>query len=112
VASPWSSIDVRCDSPPYQVVQACRQARLQSPEDVRWLGLAAARHPHAGPAPSPSWRLWMTLWGGGRAADLTCPCGQTLAAPGQFEFTFNTGRVATYLLCQCPRCRTIFWEAR
>jgi hypothetical protein len=54
----------------------------------------------------------MSLWAPGQPTAAACTCGAPLPEPGQFIFTFSTGRLATYLLSQCPRCRTIFWEAR
>ena len=99
--------DSRWDAPPYPVVKACQRLGFRTPLDVRWcrlgLGLDALPEPSAGlPA-------WVALWAD-QAGDRTCPCGHPLPVVERYTFTFASGRVAHYLLGQCRRCRTIFWE--
>jgi hypothetical protein len=40
----------------------------------------------------------------------TCSCGQDLPTLERYLFTYADGRQEAYLLAQCTRCRTVFWE--
>jgi len=40
----------------------------------------------------------------------TCRCGQKLPSLDRYTFTYLTGHEASYLLGQCPRCKTVYWE--
>jgi hypothetical protein len=46
-----------------------------------------------------------------RPKEHACTCGEPLPDLKKFEFTFLSGKVGNYLLGQCRRCRTIFWDA-
>jgi hypothetical protein len=104
-------LDIECDCPPYVVVQASRRIGVRTPEDVRWCRL---NHFLAEP---PSWRQLLSLEGiksalglGDRRKSKTCICGQPLPCLARYAFTYSTGAEASYLLGQCGRCRTVFWE--
>jgi hypothetical protein len=103
-------LDVSCDAPPYSIVTACRSVGFREPEDVRWCRLnhlvdalaseweALKRHP---------WKLLLRM----AAPDVkTCRCGQKLPSLDRYTFTYLTGHEASYLLGQCPRCKTVYWE--
>jgi hypothetical protein len=79
-------IDIVCDAPPYPVVRACQRLGFRDPQDVRW---CRANH---------------------FAAPRSCACGQTLPPLESYTFTFVTGNQASYLLAQCRRCQSIYWE--
>ncbi len=99
-----------CDAPPYGVVRACEKCGFHSPLDVRWshmsrfLSAAGQRQGNVGI------RLWQWLLGKRKARVTTCTCGQPLPALKQYGFTFLSQKVRDYLLGQCQRCRTIFWD--
>ena len=100
-----SSQDVECDAPPYPVVRATRRAGLTSPEDVRWCRVGH----DAGLL--GQWARWLWRLGRGAPGPRACRCGHPLPALASFTFTSSvTGRQAHYLLVQCPRCRTVYWD--
>jgi hypothetical protein len=105
-------IDVYCDAPPYSIVRAGRGLGFYRPEDVRWCRMSHFRAEREG-----LWELlnpmtWtMALGGGTRTRKAcTCSCGQDLPVLERYVFTFSSGDQASYLIGQCARCRTIFWE--
>ena len=55
---------------------------------------------------------WKAALGGSVRARkaLACGCGTELPVMERYVFTYGTGAQSTYLLGQCPRCHTIFWE--
>jgi hypothetical protein len=91
-------------------VQACRRVGIKEPEDVRWCrlrdylnqtsGWMGLFHPHS----------WRHILSGSGADDKGCSCGCRLPTLDRVTFTFTTGHEVTYLLGQCPRCRSIFWD--
>jgi hypothetical protein len=104
-------LEIQCDCPSYVIVQATRRIGICSPEDVRWCRLS---HFFARP---PGWRelfrsrSWKQLFGiatNPKARD--CFCGQPLPCLARYSFTYNSGTEQSYLLGQCEKCRTIFWE--
>src|SRR5437764_637728 len=50
------------------------------------------------------------LFGTGQTPRTTCTCGQPLPLLEDYSFVFASVKKAHYLLGQCYRCRTIFWE--
>lgn len=103
-------LEFQCDAPSYKVVQACRRIGFYAPEDVRWCKLSEFSHA------SPGWKglfhseTWKRLLSGGHPSERTCSCGEHLPSMDRVTFTFTTGHEATYLLGQCCRCRTVFWD--
>jgi hypothetical protein len=104
-------LEIECDSPSYAVVEASRRIGLRDPEDVRWCRLS-----HFLSEPT-SWRELLSLQGlkqllglADRKKHKTCLCGQPLPCLARYAFTYNSGAEESYLLGQCGRCRTIFWE--
>jgi hypothetical protein len=100
----WPQVDLldfECDTPPYAIVQACAGVGLRTPEDVRWCRLADL--PSLSPA-APVCR------GTGRPGIRRCPCGEAFPLLNRCTFDFNTGRQVSYVLGQCRRCRTIYWD--
>jgi hypothetical protein len=103
-------IEITCDSPPHPIVQACSQLGFVRPEDVRWCRLGQFLADH------PGWReVCHTLPWDVEAVnrflkDNLCRCGEHLPQLGLCLFSPSTGESFIYLLGQCARCRTIFWE--
>jgi len=107
----WSdSVDMHCDAPSYVIVQACRRVGVHCPEDVRWCRMHRFLSEH------PTWREvfkrqpWKALLGLGQLEERMCTCGQKLPLLEKCTFTFNTGQEVSYLIGQCRRCRTVFWD--
>jgi hypothetical protein len=95
-------IEVTCDSPPFFIVQACLRIGLKSPADVRWNRLSHQADAQGG---------WRQLLGFPAASTATsCHCGQPLPGLEAYTFTLVTGKEVSYLLGQCGRCRTIYWD--
>jgi hypothetical protein len=55
-------------------------------------------------------RLWNWLFGWSRRKEHVCTCGQPLPDLKKYGFTFASQKVGDYLLGQCRRCRTMFWD--
>jgi hypothetical protein len=53
---------------------------------------------------------WKTILGMGKPEGGACPCGQRLPVLERCTFQFASGKAASYLIGQCSRCRTVFWE--
>lgn len=104
-------INICCDAPPYAIVQAARLVGILTPEDVRWCRLSHFLHQ------SPHWRellshrWWrqavVNLWG---KEERKCSCGRPLPALEKHTFTYIEAEQSTYLIGQCDRCYTVFWE--
>lgn len=104
-------IEMIGEAPPYAIVQACRMVGIQAPEDVGWwrmngdLGMAA--QPESGRKHQP----WLSFFGldvGGK----TCACGGPLPEMFRANFILLSGQEKSYLLGQCNRCLTVYWEER
>ncbi len=110
MSSKLGPLEVVCDAPPYCIVRACHLIGLRKPEDVRWLRLSSVVKPrHEGEQAAPSF-FQKLLWSSGRVKDVTCTCGQQLPALEKYVFTLLHHGDLYYLLGQCPRCHTVFWE--
>ena len=99
-------IDIEGDAPVYSFVEACGNLGFESPLDVRWCRksyfIGGQRESGRGFHPL----RW--LFGGNPRA--TCTCGQPLPKMKNCICTFESGKESHYLLGQCRRCRTMFWE--
>jgi hypothetical protein len=110
MSSQLGPIDVQCDAPPYPVVRACRRVGIHKPEDVRWYRLSHFLYQAVG------WKglfhplTWKKLLGRAPADEKCCSCGAKLPMLERVTFTFTTGREETFLMGQCERCATVFWE--
>lgn len=99
-------LEIRCDAPPFTVVKACEQVGFHAPLDVRWCRMRrflAGRN-------LPSNRQFGPAVLAACPAGVACTCGEPLPELRKYAVTFVFDRVADYLLGQCRRCRTIFWE--
>jgi hypothetical protein len=103
-------IDVCCDAPPYPVVRATRRFDFHTPEDVRWRRMSRFLHEREGWHGVFNTESWKALLGMGGRARSACSCGQELPILERYTFLFLSGGQASYLLGQCGRCHTIFWE--
>src|SRR5262249_3128658 len=104
-------IDVCCDAPLYAVVRACAGLGFHAPLDVRWCRLSHFLREHGVPPEPAGNRLWRWLLGR-RRPERTCSCGEPLPVLGVYGTPGCPEGVGDYLLGQCRRCRTIFWEVR
>ncbi|HXG08423.1 MAG TPA: hypothetical protein VNK04_01410 [Gemmataceae bacterium] len=110
MSKPLGPIEICCDAPPYNIVRACSQLGFRTPEDVRWFRMSHFL------SESTSWREllkhqpWKVFLGMYHLEDRTCSCGQSLPRLERYTFMLITGKELSYLLGQCSRCRTIFWE--
>ena len=104
-------IEIDCDAPSYSIVKACHLFGLKTPEDVRWCRLrnfvpsAHGRRPRLFDLQS-----WKALLGMSEPREAGCFCGGERPKVERYTFTYVTGRQAHYLIGQCQRCHTVFWE--
>jgi hypothetical protein len=110
MSSSLGPIEIVCDAPPYAIVRAALALGFYCPEDVRWCRLSHFRAEH-----ESRWELlnplsWKAALGGTPRREMDCSCGQDLPVMERYVFTYGTGAQALYLLGQCRRCHTIFWE--
>ena len=109
MASQLGPLEVECDAPSYAVVRACRSIGVHSPEDVRWCRLSHYLS-------QGGWKglfqalTWNNLLGRGETDEKCCSCGVGLPLLEKVTFTFTSGRQESYLMAQCQRCGTVFWE--
>ena len=109
MSNPLGPIEIHCDAPSYPVVKAGHRIGLHNPEDVRWCRMSRFLEEH-GRREAGSLQAWKALLGMGAATKAVCTCGLDLPRLERYTFTFLTGRQASYLIAQCGRCRTIFWD--
>lgn len=109
MSSALHPIEVRCDAPPYAIVQACRRLGCRSPEDVLWLRVRNFVAPK-GEERGFLAALWRALWRWNIPPQRACKCGDAFPRLRSVTFTFDTGMERRLLIGQCARCRTIFWE--
>jgi hypothetical protein len=95
--------EIRCSAPPYSIVDACQWLGFHRPLDVRWRHMGQRR----GILGRWSWRA---LFGTDKPKPRTCTCGRLLPALRRYTFVLVPAKAVDYLLCQCKRCRTVFWE--
>ena len=102
-------IGINCDAPSYGIVRACAELGYETPLDVRWLHLDGAAD--RGPAKNfLAVRAWMPALGLHRKTERTCSCGHTLPTLERCTFILRAGIQVDYLLGQCCRCKTMFWQ--
>jgi hypothetical protein len=99
-------IDIECDAPPYHVVEACDSLGFQAPLDVRWC--RASHLPGDRREVGDGLSHLLVLFG--QSPEGICPCGQPAPAMQTYCCTFASGKESHYLLGQCRRCRTVFWD--
>jgi hypothetical protein len=110
MANELGAIEIDCDAPDYAVVRASRALGFRDPLDVRWCRLG-----HLPAEPRGVWavlspRKWTQFFGLSRPRGRACRCGRELPALEWYCFRGPDGRTVEYLLGQCRRCRTMFWE--
>jgi hypothetical protein len=109
MSEPVGPIEICCDAPPYPVVRGCRLLGFHSPEDVRWCRLSHLPARTQGQEGSLLGELLRAMLG--RAVrEVECRCGERIVHIPEFCMTFSTGEKARYLLAQCRRCHTVFWD--
>ncbi|MCI0459912.1 MAG: hypothetical protein L0Z62_23420 [Gemmataceae bacterium] len=108
--SQFGPLEIDCDAPTYSVVHACVALGFEDPLDVRWCRLSHFLSGDAERAGLFSLQAWKQFFGMGRQREKTCSCGQHLPAVERCTFTFLSGKKSDYLIGQCRRCRTIFWD--
>src|SRR5262245_62148320 len=107
MANKYDTIEITCDAPPYCVVKVCNLIGIQSPEDVRWRRMS---HHLSEPIGYSDTELFSSFTRTHHRHDRRCTCGTKLPNLDMYTFTFSTGEEASYLLGQCRRCRTVYWE--
>jgi hypothetical protein len=102
--------EICCDAPPYGIVRACEKCGFSSPLDVRWCRLSHFVNRAGQREGTIGLRFWQWLFGKPKLKARACTCGQPLPHLKEVGFTFLSKKAGDYLLGQCPRCRTMFWD--
>jgi hypothetical protein len=110
MSSRLGPIRIDCDAPPDLVVQKCERLGFESPLDVRWCRLSHFVNRPGEAGGDLLLRLWQWLFRKDQPKPTTCSCGRPLPVLQRYAVTLPSGEVADYLLGQCRRCWTIFWE--
>jgi hypothetical protein len=103
------SIEVVCDAPPYEVVRACAALGFRAPLDVRWTRIGHLLTPRARRPTRFGFRWWLHLLRS-RSPVRTCTCGHALPDLRRCRFLYPREGESEYLLGQCPRCHSIYWD--
>jgi len=102
--------DVYCEAPPYAVVRACEKGGFRSPLGVRWRHVVNVLAVPECRVKGIWGRMRQWLFPRSKPKGKTCSCGHSLPALRKYGFTFLSKKVGDYLLGQCARCRTIYWD--
>lgn len=111
MSKPLGPIDVCCDAPPYAVVRMSRDAGVRSPEDVRWVRVNAPRGEPRDQTRGLLGYLRELLRGAPCNVGGACTCGESLPDLSVVVASLDEGEEPAYVLGQCPRCGTVFWDA-
>ena len=104
------TMEIICDAPPYYIVQVCDLIGIERPEDVRWLRLSQHLEQDSDHREFCKSHPILAFLHLNPRRKTTCTCGAKLPAFDRYTFTISTGEEPSYLLGQCPRCHTVFWE--
>ena len=110
MAGSLDPLEIDCDSPPYSIVQACRMVGVQKPEDVPWYRYSRYVIGQYDQGEIVRIDKWKSLLGLNRPPGTRCTCGHKLPDLERCTFTYLSGKEAVYLVGQCSRCFTIFWD--
>lgn len=108
MAKQLGPIDIVCDSPAYNIVRACSGLGFHQAEDVRWCRVSKFLLDKSNRS-NLHMLSWMVFPGPGQVEG-TCSCGEPLPRLEKCVFLLRSGAELTYLLGQCPRCRSMFWD--
>src|SRR5437899_12885084 len=86
------SIEIRCDAPPYSIVQACRIVGMRTPEDVRWCRLSQFRETYAQQLELFKPHTWKAMWSMPELDGSRCSCGQQMPRLEKITFTYLSGK--------------------
>jgi hypothetical protein len=78
--------------------------------DVRWCRLSHFRAGERQREGTFGVRVWRWLLGRRRRQLQSCTCGQPLPDLREYCFSCHAEKVGDYLLGQCSRCGTVFWD--
>jgi hypothetical protein len=102
--------EASCDAPPYSVARAYEARGLRAALDVRWCRLSHLLTGEQRRQGNVGVRVWQWLRGRKGRKPRTCTCGQPLPDLKRYGFTLRSKKVGDYLLGQCCRCGTVFWD--
>lgn len=110
MASQLGPIEIDCDAPSYAIVRACHRVGVRTPEDVPWYRFGHFVNGHGGRKAVPGLRDLFSRLLGHRPRRTDCSCGRPLPEPALCMFFLASGGQESYLIGQCERCRTVYWD--
>jgi len=106
----FTNFEILCDAPAYGIVRAYEESGFDSPLDVRWCRMSHFLNGDGRRTSVFADGLWQWLFAKHRTLRQTCTCGLALPDLKKYEFSFFSEKVGEYLLGQCRRCKTVFWD--
>jgi hypothetical protein len=108
MASRSNLLELECDAPPYDIVSSSEAIGLRRPLDVRWCRIG---HMIRKPESRGLWAFARRMFGiPARPRIRACSCGHEAPALDRVKFMCLGCSAGEFLLGQCPRCRTVYWE--
>ena len=104
------SVEIQCEAPSYSVVRACAAFGFQSPLDVRWSLFCRYRISQQATQPLMSSLASLLPATGWLSTVNHCNCGAAIPQLQPFGFLMPEGKILHYVLAQCPRCKTMYWD--
>jgi hypothetical protein len=102
--------EIVCDAPPYRIVRGCAELGFEQPLDVRWLRLDRVLGSRDSATSFLTTQAWTEAIGFTRQGERRCSCGQPLPALDRCTFILRSGTQFDYLVGQCSRCKTVYWQ--
>ncbi len=103
-------IEIDCEAPSYVIVRACVELGFENPLDVRWLRLDPIPNGSDSSKSFLTLKAWTDALGLSRPMVRICSCGQRHPKLDRCTFILRSGLEVNYLLGQCQRCKTVFWQ--
>jgi hypothetical protein len=110
MSSRLGPVEVDCDAPPHQIVKACEKVGFVTPLDVRWRRAGPFLEQQLGKSAGFGFHGLLTLFGQTPHPEARCSCGQPLPLMEGCTFVLPAKEKLRYLLGQCTRCWTMYWD--
>jgi hypothetical protein len=110
MANQLGPIEFNCNAPSYTIVRACGRVGIDNPEDVPWYRFGQFVNGQTGRKAAAGYKDLLSLLLLHRPRRTQCLCGQPLPELALCTFVLASGSQQTYLIGQCGRCHTVYWD--